>query len=68
MPDDSALLFMFIEGLKPDMQMLVLLACPTILVECEKSAKYADMAHILCILTVRSTLATLNLIKIVVLV
>ena len=38
MPDDSTLLFMFTEGLKPDVQMQVLLAHPAILVEAEKIA------------------------------
>ena len=44
MPDDSALLFMFTEGLKPDVQMQVLLARPIILVEAEQIAEHADMA------------------------
>ena len=44
MPDDSALLFMFTEGLKPDVQMQVLLARPTMLVEAEQIAERADMA------------------------
>ena len=44
MPDDSALLFIFTEDLKPDVKVYVILACPTMLVEAKKFAKYADMA------------------------
>ena len=44
MPDDSALLFMFTEGLKPDLQMYVLLAHPTILVEAKQIAERANIA------------------------
>ena len=43
-PDDAALLFMFMEGLKPDVQMQVLLARPTLLTEAEQIAERADMA------------------------
>ena len=44
MPDDSALLFILTEGLKPDVQILILLDRPIILVETEQTAEYADMA------------------------
>ena len=44
MPDDSALLFMFTEVLKPDVQIYILLSRSNILVEAEQIGKCADMA------------------------
>ena len=43
MPDDNALLFLFTEGLNPDMKIQVLLDHPIILVEAKKIVEYADM-------------------------
>ena len=44
MPDESAPLFIFTEGLNPDMKMEVLLDRLTMLVKAEQIAEHADMA------------------------
>ena len=46
-PDDGALLFMFVEGLKVNIKMQVLLARPQLLSEADWIAERADMAFFL---------------------
>ena len=45
-PDDSALLFIFMERLEPEVQLQIMLSCASLLNEAELVAEHADMAFL----------------------